>query len=69
MTWLSINPNVEPFTRKSAALALTPGVRSSANYATPTELAEAYNNVEALGLDLYSLKRKYPEPNPSEETP
>lgn len=66
MTWLSVNPNVEPFTRKSAALALTPGVRSSAN-PSPTELAEAYNNVEALGLDLYSLNRKHSEPNPSEE--
>lgn len=67
MTWISVNPNGEPFTRKSAALALTPGVRSSAN-PSPTELAAAYNNVEALGLDLYSLKRKYPEVN-AEETP
>lgn len=67
MTWISVNPNGEPFTRKSAALALTrnwrPDVVESIDNLSPEELANLYNNAEALGLDLYSLKRKYPESN------
>lgn len=72
MTWISVNPNGEPFTRKSAALALTqtwtPGLVEKLDNLSPVELANLYNTVEALGLDLYSLNRKYPEIN-GDQTP
>lgn len=65
MTWLSINPQKEPFDRKYAALLLsqkwegTPIMRLEE--LSPAELAELYNNAEALGLDLYSLASVYNE--------
>lgn len=72
MTWISVNPQGEPFTRKSAALALTrtgdTKVVEAIDNLSPEELAELYNNAEALGLDLYSLNHKYPESN-REQTP
>lgn len=58
MTWISVNPKVEPFTRKSAALALSGTEAKAIDNLTPQELANLYNNVEALGIDLYSLKLK-----------
>jgi hypothetical protein len=61
MTWLSINPDSEPFTRKSNAVALNakPGVSNKlfsmvvTRAIDPIYLARCYNNAEALGLNLY----------------
>lgn len=63
MTWISINPACEPYSRKSAAAALFSNPSNQADIhcsfdkkVTPVLLAKAYNNAESLGLDLYSLK-------------
>jgi hypothetical protein len=76
MTWISVNPNGEPFTRKFAAVALSRQWGNDATVAyidnlSSTELADLYNSVEALGLDLYTLRRDYSEFNAdgSKETP
>lgn len=68
MTWLSINPDSEPYTRKSNAVALSakPGVRDKmfsmvvTDAIDPIYLARCYNNAENLGLDLLSLESKQP---------
>lgn len=61
MTWMSLNPKTEPFSRKYAALLLSQKWEytpvTDLDNLSPTELAELYNNVEALGLDLNSLDR------------
>lgn len=64
MTFLSINPDCEPYSRKSAAAALfsVPSNRADIlcsfdKKVTPVLLAKAYKNAESLGLDLYSLKK------------
>ncbi len=68
MAWISINPDCEPYYRKSAAMALASNPSNlSANLCLvlnheidPLTLAGLYNNAENLGLDLYSLGKQSP---------
>jgi hypothetical protein len=68
MIWLSVNPESEKFETINAALALSGKFRSPLaieddlitsaappdfDEIDPVELADFYNNADALGLDIY----------------
>lgn len=62
MTWLSINPDSEPFIRLSAVVALNtnPEGEDTAvgvvrDLIDPVRLADCYNKVEELGIDLNTV--------------
>ena len=70
MTWLSINPNSEPYGRVSAAAALAKDpsdpdaiISTLKGLVDPVAIAENYNNAEALGLDLNSIAKVRPTSN------
>lgn len=50
MTWLSINPDSEPFDRRMLAAEIQ-GKLVTSNL-TPQEMAEAYNLIEQMGCEL-----------------
>ena len=63
MAWLSINPRCEEFRYITAAMALNSVPESDSDlfgYVSreidPITLAGYYNNVEALGIDLFSVR-------------
>lgn len=67
MTWLSINPFCENYFTVSAAYALASTstenrfVPIDRKEIDPVHLANLYNNAEALGLDLLSVKTREPD--------
>lgn len=70
MTWLSVNPKIEKIETVEAAMAISGDIYyqghwdsegecfiepPKANELTPREIAQLYNNADALGLDIYRI--------------